>query len=290
MKRNLMFLAASMAALGAGVAGAQTTSSYPGYGYDNGNDYSRTVRCESIEQRDAYCRIERGSDVRIVRQLSNQACTQGRNWDYNDSQIRVSGGCRAEFLVTRDDDRYGDRDRDRDDRYGDGRYNDGRYANNGGQMIHCASRNRTRGRTHCGVPNQRYTLVGRSANCVEGRTWGRDQRGLWVSGKCSANFSMATRRDWRDDRRGDQAQNLRCESTGNGRTYCGDGSGRYTLTDTRNAYCVEGRTWGTDQRGLWVSGNCRAVFTRTSYRDDPRNDMHPSDAYGNNNEPYYQRD
>lgn len=312
MKRNTIWLAVSLAALGAGTAAAQN---YPSAGYRVDprapNAQSHTVRCESIDSRQASCLIARGSDVRIVNQISRQACVRGRNWDFNDTRITVADGCRADFLVTGDarwnddrrDDRYGeDRDYrygdDRDDRYGDDRYGDNRYGdgrygadrygNRSGHTIHCASRSRGRVRTQCGDHAGNYTIVGRSANCVEGRTWGDAQRGVWVSGKCSANFRLTSGyegdRDWRgdrdDDRRHDAfARNLRCDSNGNWRTYCGDvREGPYTLRDTGNRYCVKGSTWGNDARGLWVSGQCRAEFVRTNRDDDGRPDMHPYGA------------
>ena len=280
MKRNLMWLAASMAALGAGMAGAQTY--YPpqsDYGND-GYDQARTVRCESIDSRQARCRIDGAGDVRITRQLSRQQCIQGRNWDFNRDEIRVSGGCRAEFLVTPRDYGYDDRDRD------------GRYRNGQGQVVRCDSRSQRR--TYCGDGYGQYEMIGyRNGNCVQGRTYGQDQRGLWVSGNCSAQFRL--RHDGNRGRYGDRddyAQTVRCISNSSGRTYCGDAGARYTLRDTSNRYCVEGRTYGTDQRGLWVSNPCQAEFVRQSYYDDPtRNDRYREDSY--RVEPYdgrYQND
>jgi hypothetical protein len=287
MKRNTLWLAVSLASLGAGSVAAQ---SYPYSGYNP--EQAQTVRCESQDSRQETCRIAAGSDVRLVQQLSRQSCIEGRNWSHSDTRITVTDGCRADFLVTadrrwNDDDRYGD-NRDGDGRYRDGRYGDGRYENNSGHTIHCASRSRRGGRTLCGTDMGDYSIVGRSRNCVEGRTWGNAQRGVWVSGKCSANFRLSADyrrdrdgrddRDWRsdrNDRRHDAfARSLNCESTGNWRTYCGDArEGPYTLRDRGNRYCVEGSTWGNDARGLWVSGPCRAVFDRPmTYR----NDVHPS--------------
>ena len=39
------------------------------------------------------------------------------------------------------------------------------------------------------------------AQCLEGRTWGYDYRGIWVDRGCRAEFSVGTRRDY-DDRYG----------------------------------------------------------------------------------------
>jgi hypothetical protein len=288
MKRNLTWLAASVAALCAGAAGAQTSyPPQPGYGYgnDDATGQARTVRCESRDSRLARCRIDGAGDVRITRQLSRQQCIQGRNWDYTRNEIRVSGGCRAEFLVAPRND-YG-----YDDRRG---RNDG-YRNGQGQVVRCDSR--SQGRTYCGDGYGQYTMIGyRNANCVEGRTFGQDQRGLWVAGNCNAQFRRIQGNDHNrygrgEGRQDEYATTVRCFSNSSGRSYCGDADARYTLRDTSNRYCVEGRTWGTDQRGLWVTNPCQGEFVRQPFYDDPRDNGYREDSYGV--EPYdgrYQRD
>lgn len=179
MKRHLIWMTASLMALGAGVA----CSSIPSYGYGNSNSNSnrngygqaQTVRCESINSRSQRCRIDRPGEVRVARQLSRQQCIRGRNWDYTRNEIRVRDGCRADFAVMhRNDDRYG--------------YND-RGQHGRDQVVRCESRGQ--GRTYCGSGYGEYQMIGyRNANCVQGRTFGQDQRGLWVSGYCNAQFRM----------------------------------------------------------------------------------------------------
>ena len=293
MKRNTIWLAISLAALGAGTAAAQNTPSSAGYRGDSRYPAGQvqTVRCDSIDSRQVSCRIEPGSDVRLIEQRSRNPCVRGRTWDYSNSRITVTDGCRADFMVTsdsrwNDDDRGGRHGDNRDGRDGDGRYGDNRTGSRWGQ-VHCASRSRSSARTYCGTSSSDYTIVGRSANCVEGRTWGNARRGVWVSGKCSANFRISSSWDGDRDRRGDNsdgrrhdafARSLRCESTGSGRTYCGDArEGPYTLRDSGNRYCVQGSTWGNDVNGLWVSGQCRAQFDRTYRDDETRHDMAPYD-------------
>jgi hypothetical protein len=282
MKRQLIWMTAAVAALGAGLASAQTYSTRPAYGY--GNDYGQTVRCESTDSRLRRCRIDTAGEVRIVRQLSRERCIQGRNWTWTRDEIRVSNGCRADFQVLPRDSRYGYDDR-------------GRYGNGNGygrdQVVRCDSRNMSR--TYCGDATSQYTMVGyRDNDCVPGRTYGQDSRGLWVAGNCSAQFRRVND-DRRDDRYGygngngqdRYPQALRCAGNSSGRTYCSDGNARYTLRDGSSRNCIEGRTWGNDQRGLWVSNACNAVFTREPYsgRDD---DDYSNGSYGQ--EPYYERE
>lgn len=108
--------------------------------------------------------------------------------------------------------------------------------------------------------------------CVEGRTWGWDGRGVWVSGGCRAEFALTSGRgrDWGggydrglpDDYGGDAGYVLRCESRDHGYTQCpvrirGGVELQRQLSDS---YCEEGETWGYDRRGIWVDGGCRAEF------------------------------
>ena len=91
-------VAAAVAALAIGQASAQS------YGYSNNNGYanghSRTVRCESTNSRQVFCRVNTQGGVRIVRQLSHSACMQGRSWNYDSRGIWVSRGCRADFAIS----------------------------------------------------------------------------------------------------------------------------------------------------------------------------------------------
>lgn len=59
---------------------------------------TRRVRVESDGGRRKIVRVaNRG--VRLARQISYARCIQGRTWDYNNSAIWVTDGCRAEFIV-----------------------------------------------------------------------------------------------------------------------------------------------------------------------------------------------
>ena len=134
MSSRLRLIAAAVttvvAALAIGQASAQSYGNSD-YGYSNngytGNGYSsssygygrtRSVRCESIGSRRAFCRVDTRGGVRIARQLSQRSCIQGRNWSYDSRGIWVSGGCRADFAIS-----------SRRDRRGDGYTSNGYYSN-----------------------------------------------------------------------------------------------------------------------------------------------------------------
>jgi hypothetical protein len=111
-KKAFLFAAAALLALGARPAEAQV----------------HRVRCESRDYRERFCRTDTYGGVRLVRQIGDASCRQGRTWGTRQDGIWVSNGCRADFEVGRgrggildtwrgrtgDGNRNGDWDRDGD--------------------------------------------------------------------------------------------------------------------------------------------------------------------------------
>lgn len=66
-----------------------------------GQGYSYAVTCESVERRQNWCQWDtRQGRPRVVEQLSQDSCQEGRNWGYDGrGQIWVNNGCRARFGV-----------------------------------------------------------------------------------------------------------------------------------------------------------------------------------------------
>jgi len=139
------------------------------------------------------------------------------------------------------------------------------YVNNAGDVVHCVSTES--GRTYCGAPHRRYVIVGDApAECVRGKTWDYDDRGVWVTGGCRADFSYEGNEvTSRSTYVSDSGRVVHCVSTESGRTYCGGYHAHYVISGTPDPVCVEGRTWGFDKRGIWVTGGCKGDFT---YDDD----------------------
>lgn len=169
------------------------------------------------------------------------------------------------------DDRYDDR-RDRyEDRYDD-RYDDRRGAP---VRVSCNSdgyRDRfcpvdTRG----GVRLARQVSNSRGP-CVEGRTWGYDRRGIWVTNGCRAEFEVGSAYGSRPGRPGrpdygrpDPGPRIvRCESVRNGEVFCPVPGGPIRSVDVRRrlskADCTYREGWGFTTRGIWVDRGCRADF------------------------------
>ena len=105
--------------------------------------------------------------------------------------------------------------------------------------------------------------ITRDSNCVEGRTWGSDSRGIWVDRGCRAEFLIADNGGTYRDRGPSQAMGMFvCESNGSQRSFCrADARFGVQLThQLSRTNCVLNQTWGSNQNGVWVSHGCRAEF------------------------------
>lgn len=227
----------------ASVAGAAPQYAAP-YGGEPAYRDGQVVRCESTDGRSRECPIDSDGRVRLVRQLSGAPCVEGQTWRAAGGRIWVTRGCRGEFVAYADgQDGYGDT----------------------GQVMRCES-NDGRWRL-CAMDTQGNIQMVRQLSdsaCIEGRSWGRDQAGVWVDQGCRAEF--------RSDRYGNGAgvgQPIRCESNdGRFRQCTADvRGGARLLRQLSDAACIEGRTWGVNHAGVWVDEGCRAEF-ETGYRDN----------------------
>jgi len=138
------------------------------------------------------------------------------------------------------------------------------YVTDSGNVVHCVAT--ASGRTYCGTERTRYVIRGAPpATCIEGTTWGYDDRGTWVSGECVADFVVRDNdAPGGGERMGSPGHPLHCESLRPGRTYCGRPHVNYAIRSPANPRCVGGSTWGSDARGLWVSGGCIGDFDDAS--------------------------
>jgi hypothetical protein len=115
--------------------------------------------------------------------------------------------------------------------------------------------------SECRVLGSGRLMVARQLSdtaCVEGKTWGRRNGLVWVSGGCRAEFSMVS-----NDTFMDGGTKLVCESLNNIRHTCKANTTtgvRLSRRISGNA-CIEGKSWGTNNEGVWVDEGCRAEFT-----------------------------
>lgn len=100
------------------------------------------------------------------------------------------------------------------------------------------------------------------AECVANRSWGFDDRGIWVDKGCRADISYTLRDNNLGSRDDWQERKIRCESKSGRREICEADTARgVTLSKQLSLIdCVRGETWGTDRNGIWVDDGCRAEF------------------------------
>lgn len=140
------------------------------------------------------------------------------------------------------------------------------YAGGFDEIVRCESRDFRQ--VYCDIDSRGgVEIVNQLSDtaCVEGRTWGWDRRGVWVSGGCRAEFAVAGGRRYGggyDRGHGGYAELIRCESRDFNQIYCNaDTRGGVRLVNQLSSTaCVRGQTWGADRRGVWVRGGCRAEF------------------------------
>jgi len=212
------------------------------YGGNSGDN--RMIVCQSNQNRYRECDIGSNRRVVLVNRLENSAtCTEGRSWGQRDGKVWVNHGCRAQFRT-------------------ENRGNGGNWNDN--YVVTCSSTNNAQVRcnwdSRFGRPRLQQQLS--ESSCVEGRSWGYDNRdSLWVSNGCRAKF-VGTQNRY-DNNYNDRNYEVTCSSTGNNLTRCNWDS-RYgqprMVQQLSQSACTQGRTWGYDDRGLWVNNGCRARF------------------------------
>lgn len=204
----------------------------------------QTVTCSSNDGRRNFCAADTSRGVRLSRQISGSACIQGQTWGWDNRGLWVDRGCRAEFIVG-------------------GGGGGGHWGPGGGQgqTVTCSSNDGRR--NWCDSFGARPESIDLSRQisgsaCVRGQTWGVDQRGLWVDRGCRAEFTIGGRQGNGNG----PGQVVTCSSNDGRRNWCDIGRGEVRLSrQISGSACIEGQTWGRDNRGLWVDRGCRAEFT-----------------------------
>ncbi|MEO5764728.1 MAG: DUF3011 domain-containing protein [Casimicrobiaceae bacterium] len=213
----------------------------------SGSVVAQSIHCESRDYRRNYCATGTITGAQIISQTSNAACIQGRTWGWDANGIWVNNGCAGDFA------------------YQGGRRPPGPPPI-GTNSIECESRDYRQNFCGTGVRISRAWVSEQrsSAPCIQGRTWGWDGRGIWVSQGCSAVFSFAAGGGPPPPPIGNS---IACESRDYQQAVCNTGrrvSRAWVAEQRSQSPCVQGRTWGWRDRTIWVSGGCGAVFAYES--------------------------
>jgi hypothetical protein len=203
---------------------------------------SQILTCSSDNGRRQSCPSQYNpiSNVQLMKRLSGSAsCTQGRSWGFDSRGVWVDAGCRAQFQV------YG--------------WSGGGNTGNS-TTVRCRSMDGSF--RHCPVNgwvrSAQLTQQLGNAACTQGRTWGWDNNGVWVDRQCKGDFRV-----WIGGRPSGSSRVVRCESQGGSQNRCsvnGFITGALVEQQYSGSPCIQGTSWGFDNRGLWVSRGCRADF------------------------------
>lgn len=216
-------------------------------GWIPGDNWSpRGIICSSVKKRPAECRTPFNGRVVVTQQISDTRCVEGKNWGQNRGIIWVNNGCRARFTEVSGGGGW-------DDDYG--------YGNNNRVTCESVSNQYRECRTNFRGPAQLYRKIS-SSSCDLNRDWGTRSGYVWVRNGCRAEFydsyGNGNGNGW-----GDSNYTVTCTSDGSDFKTCywdhRYGSPRVVRQISKKA-CISGRTWGYDNRGLWVNDGCRAVF------------------------------
>lgn len=226
----------------AGAAGAQVTytdsppAAFGAAPQSNLAHPSGIVVCESQNNQPARCRVPNSwRGARLVQQVSQVACVEGRTWGFDFGSVWVTQGCRGRF----------------------GEASAGGTAPPNAATVQCESNNNQT--NHCRTPaywsGAALAQQLSQTACVEGRNWGFDRGYIWVNGGCRGRFMQAATSN--------PGANVLCESTGNRQQRCRVPTtwrAAQLVQQLSNSACTQGRTWGFEPGSVWVSGGCRGRF------------------------------
>jgi hypothetical protein len=129
--------------------------------------------------------------------------------------------------------------------------------------ISCESRDYHRNYCPAGgnIASARLVVQQSRSACIQGRTWGYDNRGIWVTQGCSGEFDFRWSREPMPTP--GPGRQIACESRNFQQNFC-PSQNRITrawLVEQRSrSACVQGRSWGFQETGIWVSSGCNGVF------------------------------
>lgn len=216
-----------------------TTDGYAGGG--GGSPGATRITCESKSNGRQECPIPSGTQVRLLRQLSQNPCRVNDTYGRGAGYVWVAEGCRGEFEIVRA----------------------GGGGPGGTTQVSCESSGGNR--QMCPIPPGASVRLARQlseAPCSLNRTYGSDTRSIWVSGGCRGLFDVA-RGGYPGGGTGDaNVTRLTCSSQGTARLQCAvPGASRVSLVRQLSASpCTLNQSYGIGIGHIWVSNGCRGEF------------------------------
>ena len=210
---------------------------------------AQQITCESVNYQQAFC----PTGVTITRawmvvQRSRSPCIEGQTWGFQNNGIWVNQGCEADFAF---------------------QVAGGGSGRPGTNQVTCESQNYQQQYCPTGQQIANAWLIEQrsSAPCIQGRTWGFQGSDIWVTQGCAADFGV-------QGHGGPpvgvaprpvipSVGTMICESIDYQQQFCGTARpiGRAWLVAQRSlSACMQGRTWGYDEGGIWVSQGCQGEF------------------------------
>lgn len=165
---------------------------------------AKDVRCGSSNGSYHYCQVDTRGGVRLVDKESRARCDYGDTWGYDARGIWVSNGCRAVFRIGGSSSSNNGNAaaaaalgiialgiiaglHDDDDRPSRPHYP--QYSSP--QIVNCESGDKRYRYCRVRVRNSVELVRQKSVtSCSYGRTWGYDNRGIWVDKGCRADFAV----------------------------------------------------------------------------------------------------
>lgn len=188
------------------------------------------------------CRVGISGRIKMVMELSDGLCFEGISWGAREQGVVwVDRGCRASFTI----------DKVQDER-----------PKPNVKTANCEAKES--GRTVCeGDTKFGVALVKRlgAGECEIGKNWDFDEKGVWVSDGCHAQFAFGGFR-LPPNAVPATATRIICESSAEGEKKCETNAARGVglIRQTSTTDCILNRTWGYDDRGIWVRSGCGAEF------------------------------
>jgi len=214
--------------------------------------WAQQITCASRNYQQEFCPTGPIASAWLVAQRSQAPCIQGQTWGFQGTGIWVNQGCEGDFA----------------------------FQSTGGPppamaqgrpgvtRVTCESRNYQQ--QYCPTGQQissAWVIEQRSgAPCIQGQTWGHQGSDIWVTQGCAADFGV-------QGHGGPpvvaplpvipSAGTILCESRNYQQNFCSTGRTVYRawlVSQRSSAPCRQGRTWGYDRNGIWVTQGCEGEF------------------------------